>query len=103
MARDIKNIVRGTTINFSSDFYAANGARLEAGNASLRLFYRVGGVAANTTIVMDKQSNGTWFAEWQAANIDTGMVEWTVTGVGGGGSQAVTAGTINIIGNRSTP
>ncbi len=77
----IKNVTRGTTVKFTSEFYNANNEVITPASPKLRVYYRSNN--EYITVESDMTAEGAlWTGSWDSSNADVGMVQWNISSSG---------------------
>ena len=97
----MKYIVRGAFVPFSSTFKDVNGNILTPTTATLLVTYNIQGVPTTDTLAMMAQADGSWFAEWNSAYADAGLVQWFIDT--GGTASVATEGSFVLKANAANP
>jgi hypothetical protein len=78
-------IVRGTTVQFLTNFFNSSGVAANPTTAAVFVNYPVtdgGGVSSNTGAIVMTQVVNDWTASWESKMARPGPVHWTVVSSG---------------------
>lgn len=95
----VKNVVRGSYVQFASNFYDANNSPTTPEEPILRVYYRSNNEYLTVTANMT-YSNTAWIGSWDSSNADTGIVHWYINS--GGEKGIAEEGEFRVIGNHAS-
>lgn len=94
----VKNVTKGSYVQFSSNFFDANNAVRTPDQPILRVYYRSNNVYQTVTANL-VSSGDNWTASWDSSNADVGIVQWYISS--GGTPSIAEEGEFRIIANHA--
>ena len=94
----VKNVTRGSYVQFASNFFDANNDINIPDQPTLRVYYRSNNEYLTATANMTSSGN-TWIASWDSSNADVGIVQWYISS--GGTPSIAEEGEFRIIANHA--
>jgi hypothetical protein len=98
LVKVVKEVTRGTPVEFEATFYDKDNEETVPASATLRLAYMVNGNLVANSISMTLDGNN-YIAVWQSTGVDPGVVDWSVKPAGT--EDAVEDGSLTVTANRA--
>ncbi len=96
----VKNVIRGSYVQFASNFYDANNALVTPEEPVLKVYYRSNNEYLTVTANMSMSNDNLWIGSWDSSNADTGIVHWYINS--GGAKGIAEEGEFRVIGNHAS-
>jgi len=94
-------VVRGSTVRFSTKFYDPNNVITTPVSANLYVTSFKSGVLSTDTVVMTDIGSNTWQADWESINSEPGLISWHIRS--GGSPKSASEGEFDLLANPANP